>query len=126
MCAICSPPDVPLWCVHSFDYQVFVNDLSLGTAPVAYPIAKILDRVLGVHDAHTYRKAELKSFLQFHRTGEEPLHDDEIAILNGVLELSSKNVETIMTPIRVSISVIPFGMRSPLTAGVHYRRMSSC
>ncbi|KAG1768045.1 hypothetical protein EV702DRAFT_1145483 [Suillus placidus] len=68
-------------------------------APVAYPIAKILDRALGVHDGHTYKKAELKSFLQFHRTGQEPLRDDEIGILNGVLELSNKNVETIMTPI---------------------------
>lgn len=68
-------------------------------APVAYPIAKILDRALGAHGAHTYKKAELKSFLQFHRTGQEPLREDEIGILNGVLELSSKNVETIMTPI---------------------------
>lgn len=68
-------------------------------APVAYPIAKILDRVLGVHDAYTYKKVELKSFLQLHRTGQEPLCDDEIDILSGVLELSSKNVEAIMTPI---------------------------
>ncbi|KAG1855957.1 hypothetical protein F4604DRAFT_1685614 [Suillus subluteus] len=74
-----------------FDYQEFASDLSPGTAPVAYPIAKILDRALGIHDAHTYKKAELKSFLQFHRTGQEPLRDDEIGILNGVLELSSKN-----------------------------------
>ncbi|KAG1814307.1 uncharacterized protein BJ212DRAFT_1482054 [Suillus subaureus] len=73
-------------------------------APVAYPIAKILDRALGVHDAHTYKKAELKSFLQFHRTGQEPLRDDEIDILNGVLELSSKNVEMVVTPICVGIS----------------------
>lgn len=77
----------------------FVVLLMYLFAPVAYPIAKILDRALGVHDAHTYKKAELKSFLQFHRTGQEPLRDDEIGILNGVLELSSKNVETIMTPI---------------------------
>jgi metal transporter CNNM len=68
-------------------------------APVAYPIAKLLDIVLGVHNAHTYKKAELKSFLQFHRSGEEPLRDDEISILNGVLELNTKNVEQIMTPI---------------------------
>lgn len=68
-------------------------------APVAYPIARILDCALGVHDAHTYKKVELKSFLQLHRTGQEPLRDDEIDILNGVLELSSKNVEAIMTPI---------------------------
>lgn len=77
----------------------FVLFLMYLFAPVAYPIAKILDRVLGVHNGHTYKKAELKSFLQLHRTGQEPLRDDEIGILNGVLELSSKNVETIMTPI---------------------------
>jgi metal transporter CNNM len=38
-------------------------------APIAYPIAKLLDCVLGVESAHTYKKAELKAFLQFHRTG---------------------------------------------------------
>jgi len=38
-----------------------------------------------------------------HRNGEEPPHDDEIAILNGVLELNTKNVEAIMTPLKVVI-----------------------
>lgn len=69
-------------------------------APVAWPIAKLLDNILGKNDVHTYKKAELKSFLQFHRTGEEPLRDDEISILNGVLELNSKKVESIMTPMK--------------------------
>lgn len=32
-------------------------------------------------------------------TGEEPLRDDEISILNGVLELNTKSVSGIMTPI---------------------------
>lgn len=54
-----------------------------------------------------YKKAELKSFLQFHQAGEEPLRDDELAILNGVLELNSKDVETIMTPITVRPSSYP-------------------
>lgn len=27
----------------------------------------------------SYKKAELKSFLQFHREGEEPLRDDEVS-----------------------------------------------
>jgi CBS domain containing-hemolysin-like protein len=49
----------------------------------------------------SHPQAELKSFLQFHRTGEEPLRDDEISILNGVLELNTKNVEQIMTPTKV-------------------------
>ncbi|KAH7906898.1 hypothetical protein BJ138DRAFT_566920 [Hygrophoropsis aurantiaca] len=78
----------------------FVLGMMYLFAPIAYPIAKLLDRVLGANEAHTYKKAELKSFLQFHRTGEEPLRDDEISILNGVLELNTKNVETIMTPMR--------------------------
>ncbi|KIJ93591.1 hypothetical protein K443DRAFT_135002 [Laccaria amethystina LaAM-08-1] len=72
-------------------------------APIAWPIAKLLDAVLGANEQHTYKKAELKSFLQFHRTGEEPLRDDEITILNGVLELNTKNVETIMTPLKDTV-----------------------
>ncbi|KAJ7581412.1 hypothetical protein C8J56DRAFT_959979 [Mycena floridula] len=68
-------------------------------APIAYPIARILDWALGANETHTYKKAELKSFLQFHRTGEEPLHDEEISILNGVLELGAKRIEEVMTGI---------------------------
>jgi len=75
--------------------------MTMLLAPIAYPIAKLLDYVLGAGHHQMYKKAELKSFLQFHRTAEEPLRDDEIAILNGVLELNTKNVETIMTPLRV-------------------------
>ncbi|ODN82343.1 hemolysin [Cryptococcus wingfieldii CBS 7118] len=67
-------------------------------APIAWPTAKLLDYVLGTDEGHTYKKAELKSFLQFHREGEEPLRDDEIAILNGVLSLNDKHASEIMTP----------------------------
>ena len=70
-------------------------------APIAWPIAKLLDYVLGGQEHTTYKKPELRSFLQFHRTGEDPLRDDEITILNGVLELNTKKVEEIMTPIAV-------------------------
>lgn len=52
-----------------------------------------------------YKKAELKSFLQFHRQGEEPLRDDEITILNGVLSLNDKRVDAIMTPMKVRINL---------------------
>lgn len=69
-------------------------------APIAWPIAKLLDRVLGADEEHTYKKAELRSFLQFHRQGEEPLRDDEIKILNAVLELNTRSVVEIMTPIK--------------------------
>ncbi|KAK7454054.1 hypothetical protein VKT23_011567 [Stygiomarasmius scandens] len=68
-------------------------------APIAYPIAKLLDFILGVHSLHTYKKTQLKYLLQFHSIGEEPLREEEIRILNGVLELGSKKVKQIMTRI---------------------------
>ncbi|VDB85109.1 unnamed protein product [Peniophora sp. CBMAI 1063] len=74
-------------------------------SPIAWPTAKLLDWVLGASEAHTYKKAELKSFLQFHRQGEEPLRDDEISILNGVLELNTKSLESIMTPISDVVTI---------------------
>jgi metal transporter CNNM len=74
-------------------------------APIAYPIGKLLDYALGAHETHTYKKHQLKSFLQFHRTGEEPLREDEISILNGVLELSTKNVESIMTTMEHAVTL---------------------
>jgi len=81
----------------------FVLGMMYLFAPIAWPIAKLLDWILGGNDHTTYKKAELKSFLQFHRNGEEPLRDDEINILNGVLELNTKNVETIMTPLKDTV-----------------------
>ncbi|KAJ3751376.1 hypothetical protein DFH05DRAFT_1519565 [Lentinula detonsa] len=72
----------------------------LSPAPVAYPIAKILDYALGTNEAHMYKKSQLKSFLQLHRTGAEPLQEEEVGILNSVLELGAKHVETIMTPMK--------------------------
>ena len=76
------------------------TNVILLLAPIAWPIAKLLDYVLGANEEHTYKKAELRSFLQFHRHGEEPLRDDEINILNAVLELNTKKVVEIMTPIK--------------------------
>ncbi|KIP08564.1 hypothetical protein PHLGIDRAFT_69148 [Phlebiopsis gigantea 11061_1 CR5-6] len=74
-------------------------------APIAWPIAKLLDYVLGKNETHTYKKAELKSFLQFHRQGEEPLRDDEISILNGVLELNNKKVAELMTAMKDVVTI---------------------
>ncbi|KAJ7466422.1 hypothetical protein FB451DRAFT_1340594 [Mycena latifolia] len=78
----------------------FVLALMYLLLPIAYPIALLLDLLLGADHGHTYKKAELRSFLALHRTGEEPLRDDEISILNGVLELGGKSVEGIMTPMQ--------------------------
>ena len=52
-------------------------------------------------EARGAERAVGRSFLAFHRQGEEPLRDDEISILNGVLELNNKHVEELMTPMEV-------------------------
>jgi hypothetical protein len=50
--------------------------------------------------------------------GEEPLRDDKISILNGVLELNTKHVEEIMTPMEVSaIHLFHFQVRR---ASLHF------
>lgn len=68
--------------------------------PIAYPIAKLLDRTLGEEQGVTYKKAELKTFVGLHRQfGEETLNDDEVTIISSVLELGDKSVADIMTPL---------------------------
>jgi len=62
-------------------------------------------------DVPRTKRRSSKSFLQFHRTGEEPLRDDEISILNGVLELNTKKVEEIMTPMKVGLTPLPKSSR---------------
>jgi metal transporter CNNM len=56
--------------------------------------------VISVIPGASFKKAELKTFLQFHREGEEPLRDDEITILNGVLSLNDRKASEIMTHIK--------------------------
>ncbi|KAF7317098.1 hypothetical protein HMN09_00444500 [Mycena chlorophos] len=66
-------------------------------APIAYPIACLLDYILGVDDSHQYQKAQLKSFLQLHSAS---LCAGEIGILEGALDLGSKSVKSLMTPMQ--------------------------
>ncbi|TIB59012.1 hypothetical protein E3P78_03717 [Wallemia ichthyophaga] len=69
------------------------------TSPITYPLSKLLDFILGSQHDTTYKKAELKSFLNLHRYGVEPLQDDEINIMEACLSLNEKKVMDIMTPI---------------------------
>ncbi|GAA94899.1 hypothetical protein E5Q_01554 [Mixia osmundae IAM 14324] len=78
----------------------FVLMLMYVEFPIAYPIAKLLDYLLGEDHGTTYRKAELKTFVGLHRhLGSDNLDEDEVTIISSVLELSEKTVEEIMTPI---------------------------
>lgn len=69
--------------------------------PVAYPIAKLLDHILGQDHGTLYRKSGLKSLVTLHHTmGTERLNIDEVTIISAVLDLKAKPVSEIMTPIQ--------------------------
>lgn len=74
--------------------------------PISYPIALLLDRVLGHDEGVTYKKKELKTFVSLHRhLGAENLVDDEVTIISAVLELSEKSIRDIMVPIEDIYSI---------------------
>ncbi|SLM39945.1 Domain of unknown function DUF21 [Lasallia pustulata] len=70
-------------------------------APVAWPTAKLLDRLLGEDHGTTYKKAGLKTLVTLHKTlgsAGEQLNSDEVTIISAVLDLKEKSVGSIMTP----------------------------
>ncbi|KAK3016234.1 hypothetical protein RJ639_006473, partial [Escallonia herrerae] len=75
--------------------------------PIAYPIAKILDAVLGHSDA-LFRRAQLKALVSIHSQeagkGGELTHD-ETTIISGALDLTEKTAEEAMTPIESTFSL---------------------
>ncbi|XP_074365714.1 DUF21 domain-containing protein At1g47330 isoform X2 [Apium graveolens] len=76
--------------------------------PIAYPISKVLDWMLGKGHAALLRRAELKTFVDFH--GNEAgkggdLTHDETTIIAGALELTEKTAKDAMTPISKAFSI---------------------
>ena len=86
----------------------FVRVLLLLFYPIAYPISKVLDWMLGKGHAALLRRAELKTFVDFH--GNEAgkggdLTHDETTIIAGALELTEKTAKDAMTPISKAFSL---------------------
>lgn len=71
-------------------------------APIAWPTAKLLDKLLGKDHGTVYKKSGLKTLVTLHRTlGTSPterLNQDEVTIISAVLDLKDKAVGDIMTP----------------------------
>ncbi|KAI2296932.1 cell agglutination protein Mam3 [Ophidiomyces ophidiicola] len=70
-------------------------------SPVAWPIAKLLDRLLGADHRTLYKKAGLKTLVTLHKTlgsAGEQLNSDEVTIISAVLDLKEKAVGSIMIP----------------------------
>ncbi|KAJ1396579.1 CNNM, transmembrane domain [Sesbania bispinosa] len=77
-------------------------------SPVAYPISKLLDLLLGHRREALFRRAELKTLVNLHCNeagkGGELTHD-ETTIIAGALEMSEKTASDAMTPITDIFSV---------------------
>lgn len=70
-------------------------------SPVAWPVAKLLDKLLGEDHGTIYKKDGLKTLVTLHKTlgnAGEQLTSDEVTIISAVLDLKEKSVGTIMTP----------------------------
>jgi metal transporter CNNM len=86
----------------------FVRVLLVLFFPISYPISKVLDWMLGKGHGVLLRRAELKTFVNFH--GNEAgkggdLTTDETSIITGALELTEKTAKDAMTPISNAFSL---------------------
>ncbi|KAL8117825.1 hypothetical protein AgCh_015650 [Apium graveolens] len=114
-----SPPRV--WCYPYISHIDTTVCLKIGAAlaplvhvllwslfPVAYPISKLLDLMLGKGRTALFRRAELKTLVSLHgneagKGGE--LSGKETSIISGALELAEKTARDAMTPVSEVFSV---------------------
>lgn len=84
-----------------------VRILMIICYPIAYPISKVLDALLG-HDTALFRRAQLKALVSIHSKEEGKggeLTHDETTIISGALDLTEKTAEEAMTPIESTFSL---------------------
>ncbi|KAB2092485.1 hypothetical protein ES319_A02G034400v1 [Gossypium barbadense] len=84
-----------------------VRVLMILCFPIAYPVGKVLDWMLG-HNEALFRRAQLKALVSIHSQeagkGGELTHD-ETTIISGALDLTEKTAEEAMTPIESTFSL---------------------
>lgn len=90
-------------CVGAFLAPV-VHVLMFVCYPIAWPISKLLDNLLGSGEEEEveYERQQLKTFVRLHGKHEGRggvLTPDETTMIDGVLELSEKRASDVMVPI---------------------------
>lgn len=68
------------------------------TFPLSYPISRILDFLLGEEIRNVYNRKRLMEFIRVTQDYND-LHNEEVDIISGALELSKKTVADVMTKI---------------------------
>jgi len=82
-----------VWVVRAFQVLTF---------PVSYPLAKLLDRLLGEQHGALLRRPQLTAFVGLHAENSEwggELSIDETNVITGALKLSAKPAAFAMTPL---------------------------
>lgn len=72
------------------------------TSPMAWPLGKLLDKILGNEDFINYSKAR---FLGLIKQGKNELEEDEKQMIEGALKLNEKTVKDVMTQISYVFTV---------------------
>ncbi|XP_014664440.1 PREDICTED: putative DUF21 domain-containing protein At1g03270 isoform X2 [Priapulus caudatus] len=90
--------------------------------PISYPLAKLLDCLLGTEHASFFRRAELGVLVDLHGDehieNEEPLTEDEVLIIQGALQMRDKTVKDSMVPLESVFMILQAGhSRIPLYSG---------
>lgn len=83
-------------------FAPLVRVLIFVTAPIAWPIAWLLDQMLGNKESALFRRGQLKALVDIHASGNifgGNLSADEVAIMKGALDLTSKTAAHAMTPL---------------------------
>ncbi|KAL4434041.1 hypothetical protein ABPG75_000482 [Micractinium tetrahymenae] len=80
-----------------------VRLLMVLTAPVAWPLGKLLDWLLGEESA-LFRRQELKALVGLHAEPQQDgsvgaLTSDEVQVIQGALDMAGKTAESVMTPL---------------------------
>ncbi|EFN57253.1 hypothetical protein CHLNCDRAFT_16812, partial [Chlorella variabilis] len=80
-----------------------VRGLRVLTAPVAWPLAKLLDLLLG-EESVLFRRQELNALISLHAEPQQDgsvgaLTTDEAQVIKGALDMASKTAEAVMTPL---------------------------
>ncbi|KAJ6421265.1 hypothetical protein OIU84_028609 [Salix udensis] len=87
--------------------SIVVRFIVIVLFPLAYPISKLLDWILGEKHSALLRRAELKTLVDMHGNegkGGELTHD-ETTIIAGALDLTQKTAKDAMTPISETFSL---------------------
>jgi metal transporter CNNM len=81
------------------------------TAPISWPIGKLLDYILGEETA-LFRRAEFRALVSLHgevggggEGGETRLTEDEVQIMQGAMDLTQKTAWQAMTPLEAVFAV---------------------